>query len=70
MFRVRNRGKPQNAVDQDPVPSADPIVDPFMRGLGFSGSKSTSLVAEWIHFTLFGLVSSTIKLKVYTLGGL
>ena len=24
------------------------------------------LVAEWIHFTLFGLILPTIKLKVYT----
>ena len=28
------------------------------------------LVAEWIHFTLFGMISPTIKLKVYTFGGL
>ena len=28
------------------------------------------LVAEWIHFTLFGIISPTIKLKVYTFGGL
>ena len=28
------------------------------------------LVAEWIHFTLFGMILPTIKLKVYTLGGL
>ena len=28
------------------------------------------LVAEWIHFTLFGIVPPAIKLKVYTLGGL
>ena len=26
------------------------------------------LVAEWIHFTLFGIISPTIKLKVYTFG--
>ena len=26
------------------------------------------LVAEWIHFTLFGILSPTIKLKVYTFG--
>ena len=24
------------------------------------------LVAEWIHFTLFGIILPTIKLKVYT----
>ena len=29
-----------------------------------------SLVAEWIHFTLFVIISPTIQLKVYTLGGL
>ena len=28
------------------------------------------LVAEWIHFTLFGMVSPTINPKVYTFGGL
>ena len=28
------------------------------------------LVAEWIHFTLFGIILPTIKLKVYTFGGL
>ena len=28
------------------------------------------LVAEWIHFTLFGRMLPTIKLKVYTFGGL
>ena len=28
------------------------------------------LVAEWIHFTLVGIILPTIKLKVRTLGGL
>ena len=28
------------------------------------------LVAEWIHFTLFGIILSNIKPKVYTFGGL
>ena len=28
------------------------------------------LVAEWIQFTLFGILSPTIKLKVCTFGGL
>ena len=28
------------------------------------------LVAEWIHYTLFGIELPTIKLKVYTFGGL
>ena len=28
------------------------------------------LVAEWIHITLFGIILTTIKLKVYTFGGL
>ena len=28
------------------------------------------LVAEWIHFTLVGKILPTIKLKVYTFGGL
>ena len=27
-----------------------------------------TLVAEWIDFTLFGIILPTIKLKVYTLG--
>ena len=26
------------------------------------------LVAEWIHFALFGIILPTIKLKVYTFG--
>ena len=29
----------------------------------------SSLVAEWIHFTLFGIILPTIKLKVYTFWG-
>ena len=29
-----------------------------------------ALVAEWIHFTLLGIILPTIKLKVYTFGGL
>ena len=29
-----------------------------------------TLVSEWIHFTLFGIVLPTMKLKVYTFGGL
>ena len=28
------------------------------------------LVAEWIHFTLFGVILPTITLKVYTFWGL
>ena len=28
------------------------------------------LVAEWIHFTLFGIILPTIKLKVCTFWGL
>ena len=28
------------------------------------------LVAEWIHFTLFGIILPTINLKVYTSWGL
>ena len=34
------------------------------------GAMIFYLVAEWIHFTLFGIILPTIKLKVYTLGGL
>ena len=29
-----------------------------------SAPKSGTLVAEWIHFTLFGIILPTIKLKV------
>ena len=29
-----------------------------------------TLVAEWIHFRLLGMILQTIKLKVYTFGGL
>ena len=28
------------------------------------------LAAEWLHFTLFGIILPTIKLKVSTFGGL
>ena len=34
------------------------------------GDTQKNLVAEWIHFTLFGIILPTIKLKVYTFGGL
>ena len=33
-------------------------------------SLSHTLVAEWIHFILFGIILPTIKLKVYTFWGL
>ena len=33
-------------------------------------THSLTLVAEWIHFTLLGIVLPTIKLKVYTFWGL
>ena len=33
-------------------------------------SKPNSLVAEWIHFTHFGRILPTIKLKVCTFWGL
>ena len=32
--------------------------------------EDSCLVAEWIHFTLFGIILPTIKLKVYTFLGL
>ena len=35
--------------------------------LSTSDPKRT-VVAEWIHFTLFGIMLPTIKLKVYTFG--
>ena len=31
---------------------------------------TTYLVAQWIHFTFFGIILPTIKLKVYTFWGL
>ena len=31
---------------------------------------TVNLVAEWIHFRLLGIILPTIKLKVYTFGGL
>ena len=36
-----------------------------IEGLGFR-----YVVAEWIHFTLFGIILPTLKLKVCTFGGL
>ena len=36
----------------------------------FAFAVNGSLVAEWIHFTLLGIISPTIKLKVYAFGGL
>ena len=42
-----------------------------MEDSGFIGFKRfIGLVAEWIHFTLFGIIPPAIRLKVYTfLGG-
>ena len=37
--------------------------------LAFMGLQG-SLGAEWIHFTTFGIISPTRKLKVYTFEGL
>ena len=36
----------------------------------FKSCLRLSLVAEWIHFILFGILLPTRKLKVYTFGGL
>ena len=33
--------------------------------MAFWGFRVHPLVAEWIHFTLFGITLPTIKLKVY-----
>ena len=52
--------------------------DEILRKPGFraqaSGAASTVdfiyLIAEWIHFTLFGIILPTIKPKVYTFWGL
>ena len=44
-----------------------------VRGLEFGvglGVHGLELVAEWIHFTLFGIILPTMKLKVHTFGGL
>ena len=64
--------------------TADPSVL-FERGICFKGTWSLRflravvynrllvdkvLVAEWIHFTLWGIILPTIKLTVYTFGGL
>ena len=38
--------------------------------LGSSDLRLSVLVAEWIHFTRFGTILPTLKLKVYTFGGL
>ena len=38
--------------------------------LGCTMEDLSSLVAEWIHCTLFGIILPTIKLKVYTFWGL
>ena len=35
-----------------------------------TSSDFVRLVAEWIHFTLLGIILPTIKPKVYTFGGL
>ena len=37
-----------------------------IRGFGLQ----YGFVAEWIHFTLFGIILPIIKLKVYTFWGL
>ena len=34
------------------------------------GPQTFILAAEWIHFTLFGIISPTIRPKVYTFWGL
>ena len=45
--------------------------DAVVSGLGvFSVVLGFNLVAEWIRFTLFGIVLPTIKLKVHTFSGL
>ena len=39
-------------------------------GVNNTGASIISLVAEWIHFTLFVVILPTIKLKVYAFWGL
>ena len=41
-----------------------PVVSPTVR------CPWVALVAEWIHFTLLGRILPTLRLKVYTFGGL
>ena len=38
--------------------------------LGVPDCKCSILVAEWMHFRLFGIILPTINLKVYTFWGL
>ena len=50
---------------------ASEYLDTFIPALvGFTEYSLIILVAEWLHFTLFGIILPTIKLKVYTFWGL
>ena len=41
-----------------------------MLWFGIWDCRAVVLGAEWMHFTLLGIVLPTKKLKVYTFGGL
>ena len=65
------------AVESELTGSLEPIpnVVAMPQGSGYLNRRlpaisSVTLVAEWIHFTLFGIILPTIKLKVYTFRGL
>ena len=51
------------------VPSRVPLKIPS-RGFLLFRVLLIVLVAKWMHFTLFGIILPTIKLKVYTCWGL
>ena len=51
-----------------PKPSFVSVVEDCFKQLWCGIFEVKCLVAEWIHFTLFGIILLTIKLKVYTLG--
>ena len=60
-----------------PNPAELPLLQRMLSlppGLGKVSGRASGfkilLVAEWIHFTLFGIISPTMKPKVYTFGGL
>ena len=42
----------------------------FHAAFTWGPHQTPYLVAEWIHFTLLGIILPSIKLKVYTFGGL
>ena len=55
---------------QAPVESLPCASGCDFRALGLGSTPKEDLVAEWIHFTLFGIILPTTKQKVYTFWGL